>query len=681
MRQLAPYAAAAVATAAIAVAWTWPLALRATTHTALPDEAWDEPARLALLTYDQIYFISGAARNAAALLRGHPGALIDQALCHPVPASATLGEHMIELGVLALPGYALSGSPVLAYNTACWLLLVVAGLGAFALVRHWTGSSGAAFASALLFAFYPSRLGDLVHPSVVGIHWMPWVLLAFERLVERARLRDALGLAAAASLQCWVGSYPMMVLAFFAGPYGALRLLQQRARLDARRLGLLALAVALSGAAAALVLVPYVEAGETWGVLRQRFLSLAPFSALLPGGALSLGGLAWLLAAPLLLLRGPRPSGRSPVPALVLGAAVCLALCGGGPLWPGGPDFAGVYPWLAERVPLLGAVRAPSEIRYGVALGLALLAGLGLSRVLARLAPRHGRVGTVAVALVWTAIAVEIFLPRVALEVYGRSTLVALQRQAPDPDELAAYEALEAAGYSGPVLDLPLRSGGRGAFFRMPRYTLLAGYHLRPVAACFSSYAPPSFLALERMAARLPDPRGVDELVASGFRDAVLHHTRRPLPREAELTRRLAELPGVEVVATTPAATAYHFDRAVESQADPTTLDAVALRVEKPGRKWEKPNVAIVVANRADRLFALPRPIRPLPARARWWPRHGGAPGPWFDVRFLPPLALAAGAEDPAPIDLGRPPEDCDCVPEVEVPTLGWSLRARDADT
>ena len=670
LARVGPYAGVAVAIAVIAGVWSWPLALNATTHTAIQANAWDDPARLALLTHDQMYSISGTARNAAALLRGDPRALIDQALCHPVPMSATLGEHMIELGLLGLPGYAVSGNPILAYNTACLLLLMIAGVGAFAVVRHWTGSSGAGFAAALLFAFYPSRIDNLVHPPVIGTHWMPWVLLAFERLIETGRVRYALGLGAAASLQAWVGAYPLMVLAFFAAPYGAVRLGQLRARLDTRRLALLSLAVALAGGAAALALVPYALAGDVWGVLRERAIYLVWAPDLLPGGSLSLGIMAFLLAAPLVFLRTGR---GGPAPALSVAAFVCVALCSRGRYWPGGPELSGLYPWLAELVRPLAAVRVPLEIRYGATLGLSLLAGLGMDRALRRAAP--GPMSSWLSVAIAAAILVETFAPGVSDRVYGRAPRVALAAQAPDPERLAAYRALDAAGHAGPVLDLPHRSEGHGAFLHLPRYTLLAGYHLRPVAACFSSYAPASFLAVERMAARLPELRGVEELVASGFRNAVLHHSQRPLPAEARLERGLAALPDVVRVGGSSAATAYRFEREVPTHGDVDRLEAIALRHRPPDAAWRRPRVEIAVVNRADRTFALPHPIRPLEARARWRPRDGGAPGEWFETRFLLPLALAAGAEDAAPIDLGLPPKGCDCVPEVDVPELGWSLR------
>jgi hypothetical protein len=210
----------------------------------------------------------------------------------------------------------------------------------------------------------------------------------------------------------------------------------------------------------------------------------------------------------------------------------------------------------------------------------------------------------------------------------------------------------------------------------MPRYTLLSGYHLRPVAACFASYAPPSFLSLARMAARLPSERGVDELVASGFRNAVLHHSERPSAAALRLDADLAALDAVDVVQRSPRATTLRFTRTVATHDDTGQLAALGLHQIRPEHPWQKPAFEIEVENRGDVAWALPRPIRPMPVKLRWWPAEGEEPGPWLAARFLLPLALAPGATDLASLDLGFPPEGCECTPEIEIPALHWAFRA-----
>src|SRR5262245_46991694 len=92
---------------AIAMVWTWPLATALGTHTALRAHN-----RLPITGQDQTYSISAAARNAAAILDGDWQRLLSWRTCYPMPKSATLGEHAIELGILALPGYLATRNPV-----------------------------------------------------------------------------------------------------------------------------------------------------------------------------------------------------------------------------------------------------------------------------------------------------------------------------------------------------------------------------------------------------------------------------------------------------------------------------------------------------------------------------------------------------------------------------------------
>ncbi|RMD83483.1 MAG: hypothetical protein D6815_06430, partial [Candidatus Dadabacteria bacterium] len=186
---------------------------------------------------DQLLTIFGAAHNARALASGNLRALLDHGLCWPLPNAAILGEHMIESGLLALPGYLLSRDPLVAYNTACLLSILIAAAGAYLFAA---GSFGrGAWVAAVLFALNPRRLGNLEHLAVAGTHWIPFVLLAALQLLEKARVRDALLLAATAIAAGLTGSYPAMVLAVFGGPFLISCLLSGQVKLDGRRLALL----------------------------------------------------------------------------------------------------------------------------------------------------------------------------------------------------------------------------------------------------------------------------------------------------------------------------------------------------------------------------------------------------------------------------------------------------------
>jgi hypothetical protein len=61
---------------------------------------------------------------------------------------------------------------------------VFAGMGAYALVRHLTGSAAAGFLSGVIFAFTPYRFDHYMHLEMLWSAWMPLVLLALHRALE-----------------------------------------------------------------------------------------------------------------------------------------------------------------------------------------------------------------------------------------------------------------------------------------------------------------------------------------------------------------------------------------------------------------------------------------------------------------------------------------------------------------
>ena len=126
----------------------------------------------------------------------------------------------------------------------------------------------------------------------------------------------------------------------------------------------------------------------------------------------------------------------------------------------------------------------------------------------------------------------------------------------------------------------------------------------------------------------------------------------------------------------TPNVTSLRFTSTVETQGDPSTLRFTGMSARTDDfQAHERHLVDVEIENRADRVWALPRPVRPLKVRARWRPRGGGAPSPWRETRIMLPLALAAHQRDLVPVVVEAPPADCDGEPELEIPELGWTLR------
>ena len=395
-------------------------------------------------------------------------------------------------------------------------------------------------------------------------------------------------------------------------------------------------------------------------MLAQRDFTLLPYYWILPGQEFSTGIVVLLLAGVLLVLR---PGRGSPALPAAVGALGCFLLAGTGAPWPGGPELPGIFPWLAERVPLLGTVRVPTLLRSGIYLGLAVLGGLGFARLLGRIRP--GRAGgALACAGVLVLVLVEIFHPAVSTAVYRGSRSVELLERAPRWPVLEAYEVFNWTHNPGPVLDIPHVVGIAGFLHTMPEYTLLAAYHGHTVAACSNSFLPPSHYAVARMAARLPSQRGGEELAAAGFRNLVFHD--KPL-------RRGMILPDAQLLHHAPDMQSYRLTASAPTHSDATLLRATGgmLRERHPGTLEDV--LIVVVENGGSATWVLPHPLRSLVMRLRC--RFDERPGPWHETRLLLPLALAPGQTDPVPVSLwGVLPRSETCPLEVEIPELGWRL-------
>jgi hypothetical protein len=487
------------------------------------------------------------ARNAWTLLH-RPLSLFDAEPCYPEPAALTLGEPGIAFGVAGIPAWLATGDPVATYSLALVTLVLVWGIALYLLVRDWTGLASAGLVAALLFAFHPVRLDEIVHPYAWDDGWAALALYFAVRLAERHRWRDALGLAAAGALQLASSLYATLGAALLGIPLLAWLLASQRLR-EQRPAQWLAAAL-LAGAAGAACFAPYL-ARRAEGTLAPRayqiylgWPSLAPGAEYWPGLALL------LLAAAGVALRGSRfASGlrSDPRAALALGALLALFAATGGAsvalpgAEPGSPATRIVpnfYAWLAALLPGLDVIRGVSRLYSGVLLALCILAGLGTA-ALVRAVPPRAR-GAVAALLVLAA-CLDTFRPA-SLGLVPRVSFQ-MTEIAPSRAQLDFFARLAELGDAGPIAEVPL---DRKTQLRNNTAILLTAYHHRRTSACRNSFLPPRLGALEATLARLPDPDAVRELRELGFATIVVHHESGG-PRLEALRRRFerrASLPG-----------------------------------------------------------------------------------------------------------------------------------------
>lgn len=176
-----------------------------------------------------------------------------------MPAYASLGHDRN----LYLPGPLLRGlTRLLALPPLTWLLAhyLWLALGLFLFVRRRGVRPWLAWLAGAWFLLLPPQIAIGAHghgSKVMTLAWLPWVLLAADRLLDRRRpLLDAAGLAAALAglllaAHIQIAYYALLTLALFAGCRLALILRREgwRAALQPLALGLAALAIAAMASA------------------------------------------------------------------------------------------------------------------------------------------------------------------------------------------------------------------------------------------------------------------------------------------------------------------------------------------------------------------------------------------------------------------------------------------------
>jgi hypothetical protein len=461
-----------------------------------------------VLRSDHEFVVWQTSRNARALREDLAG-FFDAGHCFPARRTLALGEPMLTLGLLALPAEALGAGPIRVYNLVLLGAALLAAAAAFALVRSWTGCVPAALVAGLLYAFHAARTRDPVHPYVYDTTWAVLAILFAERLLARARWRDAVALAAAAVLEIGTSFYALVASLVFGQPLAIW--LVARYGLRRVRWSQLALVGALVGIAAAWLFAPYLELRRAGALAERTQQVFTAWSEFLPGARLFPGWTALALVAAGLALPARRalPAGGDPRLALAAGTLL-VAFTGAGPGWR----------LLTAVAPGFDAVRVPGTVSSAVQLGVALLAGIGAAGLLARLCGRPWSRAAAAGLVALTA--VETLEPRwLGLP---RQPDYEMLKIAPEPAALAFFEGLARRGNDGPIFELPLPRIKGGVYWpATATWILESAYHGRPTSACISSHTP-DLRHIEALEERLPERAALRELEALGFTTIVFRH-------------------------------------------------------------------------------------------------------------------------------------------------------------
>jgi hypothetical protein len=248
---------------------------------------------------------------------------------YPATDVLAFSEHLLGVSVIAAPLDWLTGSSIVAANLTSLATFPLCALAAFALARHLTGSSLAAFVAGLVYGFGPYRMGQLAHVQMLAVQWAPIAILALHLYFETRATRWLALFGAAWLLQALSNGYALFFLSVFVGLWMLWFVVLQRQWQTAVSL---ALTMAVASVPLAPILSKYVAVharnGFTRGPLEVRAFSAdamgflcAPFEvsawgwmrhACVPEGELFPGLVTGLLfVAGFLLLRRSQKHGWS----------------------------------------------------------------------------------------------------------------------------------------------------------------------------------------------------------------------------------------------------------------------------------------------------------------------------------------------------------------------------------
>ncbi|MCB2228616.1 MAG: hypothetical protein KQH53_18210 [Desulfarculaceae bacterium] len=516
--------------ALLALWWLSPLSLHAATHLYDPG--------------DSLLNTWALAWDWRALGRA-PLALFDANAFYPARNSLAFSEHLLVPALLAGPALSLGAGPILAHNLALLLTFPLSGLGTYLLARRLSGSLWAAALAGLFFAFCPYRTLQITRLQTEAVMFAPFALWFLHRWLASGTWRDLGGFLLAYVLLALCSAYWAL--------YGGLALLlalawgmaAQRRWASGRRWLQLGLGGLAGAAALAPFAAPYLAARAAMGM--SRGLEAVRLYAAEPA--------SWLAAPPGLLLWGPllsplgfREAYLFPGLAALLLAGAGVALFRGGgkpaPRWLylalalfsllmslgpeirlAGLELNGPYRLFYEHFPGFAGLRTAARWGMISQLSLAVLAGLGLAALLARI----GRAG-------WRAALVGLAALALAAELLPGPIPMAGPFPLRPPPPIAWL-----AEQSGPgaVLHLPMDSPRQDFFFRY-----LSTFHWRPLVNGHCDLASRGHLALSQLL-QDPTPELLAGLARGGVRFVLLHRQKMLPAQSRGLEALLAVHPGL----------------------------------------------------------------------------------------------------------------------------------------
>lgn len=468
-----------------------------------------------------------------------PGQLFNGNIFYPEKATLAYSDAILLPAIVVSPLHSLGVDPIVAYNLVLIAAFTLNGVAAYSLVRYLTGSMAAGLLGGAIFAFSPHRFDHFDHLEMQFAFWIPWAVLAWHKAIGRDEVRGYLRVAALVSAQVLSCIYYGVFLITWLGVLAAFNFWRTPSRIV--RAGALMLVPALL--VLAVYSIPYLQNRQKVGDRRSRdvqvysatfsdFLS-APSTNQLYGWSYSLGSperhlFPGLVTVGLLVVGLWPPISRTVVLHLV-GLIVALELTFG--------FNAHVYKLLYDWVLPFRGLRVPARAYVLVLLGVAVIAGVGFSRLIASLrrvtrAPR-----------VWGAAIPAIVLAMVVAEYFTMPRLRDVDRDVPIWYSWLKQQD-DAVIFEWPVT-VPWRLYEMVDLSYMARSTI----HWRPMLNGYSGFYPESYLRLLVEMRSFPDTKSLKVLRDRGATILVLHEYPETRVRYLRAIERLMRDPLVEPIA------------------------------------------------------------------------------------------------------------------------------------
>jgi hypothetical protein len=493
-----------------------------------------------------------------------PAHLFDGNIFYPERDTLAFSEPLIVPALMGAPLQWLGASPVFTFNIVLLLGFALTAWAGYTVAFEWTGDRAAGMLAGSMFAFNTHTMTRLAH--VQGIHaWgLPLALLSADRLLVRARWRDAAWLALWMTAMAYTSGYLIVFAAVMVGVILVARIADWWPR-PGRTIMLFAAATAMATIAVIPVYLPYRRVANL-GLVRS-IESVSEFSATLTGYLAAAGtihfttwsgplwknpvdgffpGFVVIALSAFAIYRAMVPRAGNMTSATEIShtltrrrIAMLVAIAATGMVLSLGTRTP-VYGWLYHVFPPMQGLRAAARFGNLFLLGMAVLSAFGMAAMRRRL---HGRrLMAVGIGLVVLANLESLRAPLHYTRFDGIPAIYSLLAEEPNRVILVEVPFYPPNGV-----------------FQNGRYVLNSTAHWRRLMNGYSGYTPGAYREYAASFWYFPQPHAIQEMRKAGATHVMVHPDRFGTEAEvAKMWQDVAASPYLERIASTPGGPALY---------------------------------------------------------------------------------------------------------------------------